>query len=302
MLSAEELTLLSQPYPSAIANRSHARRLVEACEMAEMMPPCSPNSSLASDTDGAAGAAGVNASSGAVNATEGPKSDVSPFILVIEMASLIYLGEYVHAKHLWTRSRVIPSTTNDLGEGQKESKDTVQTQLVLLYNAARYCQLWITGGLYPLEVGMNYNGGNNHMQVEDSEPYSTMAIKAFQSCVDSGLQPCAKYSTEAMDAFRNKVNQVIHHSFGRIKLSDFMLRLHISEENVSKYGWIPDSSAEFLIPSPDWETLCEKHEEGDHFVTKATHEDVMHGVLSNKDRVRELSSVVMFMEQDKTNA
>ena len=299
MLSDEELTLLSPPYPSSITSRPQARRLVEACEMAEMIPPYSSSATL---TSGADGAAGTRVPSGGVSETDGVKSEVSPYILVIEMASLIYLGEYVHAKHLWTRSRDISSTINDSGENEKTSEDPIQTQLELLYNAARCCQLWATGGLYPLEVGVKNNGGNNNMQVEDSEPYSTMAIKAFQSCIDSGLQPCASYGAEVMDAFRIKVNQVLHQSFGRIKLCDLLLRMQMSEENVSGYGWIPDSSAEYLIPSSDWEPVHEKYEDEDHFVTKATHEDVMHQMLSDGERVKQLSSAVMFMEQTRMNA
>jgi len=281
MLSAEELTLLSSPYPSSISSRPRARRLVEACELAETSLP----STLAPSAAAASGDAKCNA--------------ISPNVLVIEMASLIYLGEYVHAKHLWSRCRGIAAA------GATEKSDpasyNIHQQLELLWNAARYCHLWSNGGMYPLDSSSISASGS--MQVEENEPYSTMAMKALQSCIDSGMQPCATYGGELMEDFRNKVNEGLHRSFERMKIHNFCLRMNVQEDAVNSYGWMVDpSSSEYIVPRPDWEFDYQDVEETDQFVPKMSHEDVMYHMLSNEDRIRHLAQNVMFMEQTKMNA
>lgn len=282
MLSAEELTLLSSPYPSSISSRPRARRLVEACELAETSLP----STLAPSEAAANGDAKSNA--------------ISPNVLVIEMASLIYLGEFVHAKHLWSRSRGIAAAV-DAAKKSDPAADSIHQQLELLWNAARYCHLWSNGGIYPLDSSPISTSGS--MQVEENEPYSTMAMKALQSCIDSGLQPCATYGAELLEDFRNKVNEGLHRSFGQMKINNFCLRMNVQGDDVSNYGWMVDpSSSEYIIPHPEWEFEYQDVEETDQFVAKMSHEDVMYQMLSNEDRIRHLAQNVMFMEQTKMNA
>jgi hypothetical protein len=277
MLSTEELTLLSPPYPASITSRPHARRLASACELAEVSLPSA--SSIANG-----------------------ELKISPHILVIEMASLMYLGEYIHVQHLWSRSRGMFQTGEENPE--ETAGNSTQQQLDLLYKAACLCHLWSTGGMYPMEV----SGGaaTSNMQVEnteESDPYSTMAMKAMQSCIDSGLQPCATYGAQLLDSFRHKVNERLHRSFSRIKLSNYCLRMGVATDVVGGFGWIADpSSPEYLVPDSEWEPDYPEVEMDTAFVSKATHEDVLQHVLSNGDRIKQLSNAVMFMEQTKMNA
>lgn len=257
MSSNDETSSLLTPPPS-IASRPNARRLVEACELAEM--------SLA-PSDG----------------------ESSPFVLVIEMASLIYLGEYVHARHLWTRSR-------GLGDEEGKSEDTAHHQLQLLWNVARHCHQWATG----------ISDSGDNMQVEDENAsYSTLAMRALQSCIDSGMQPCSSYGKELLDVFRSKVNGGLHRSFSRIKLDDYRVRMNVDGDNIGNFGWIADpSSSAYLVPDPEWEMeYPDADDTNSEFIPKLTHDDVMvHQLLSNGDRIRQLSTAVMFMEQTKMNA
>eukprot|EP00804_Cyclotella_cryptica_P023418 CCRYP_000529-RA/>CCRYP_000529-RA protein AED:0.40 eAED:0.40 QI:0/-1/0/1/-1/1/1/0/318 len=301
---------LPAPYPPSIAiSRTQARRLVESCELAEM--------SLAS--------------------IGGEDTNISPYIVVIEMALLIRLGEYVHAHHLWERSRrrdaSVAHSSAVSAAKQEESDDTtkreqsgekrndttsveesVHLQLELLWNAARYCYLWSTGGMYPFnDVGPS--SMPNNMQVENNDnncnlPYSTLALQALHSCASSQMQPLATYAVELIDIFRCRVNEGMHRSFGKIKIEEYRLRMNEEGDEIfRKNGWVEDSScSEYLVPDSDWEphsldcdndsaTLVDAQ-----FVPHFKHEDVMvHQLLSNGDRIRQLSNAVMFLEQTKMN-
>ena len=273
MLSAEELAILSPPYPASLTSHQQARRLVSACEVAEVSLP-------------------------SASAVANGEAQLSPHILVIEMASLIYLGEFIHAKHLWSRSRGMFVQTG-ASEKSEAGNGTQQQQLELLYKAACYCHLWNTGGMYPFE------SASNTMQVENEEtvPYSTMAIKTLQSCIDSGLQPCATYGAEILGSFRSKVNEGLHRSFDRIKAENFCLRMNVAADAIESYGWIVDpSSSGYLIPDPEWEPQYPEAEDEAVFDSKTTHEDALQHMLSNEDRIKQLSNAVMFMEQTKLNA
>lgn len=307
---------LPAPYPSSIAiSRTQARRLVESCELAEM----------------------------SLDSIRGGDSKISPYIVVIEMALLIRLGEYVHAHHLWERSRrrgaaVDPSSAVPAAK-QEESNDTtekvkseenrddtnsveesVHLQLELLWKAARYCYLWSTGGMYPLNdmlpaSSLSPSSRTNNMQIEKTEnisnlPFSTLALQALQSCASSQMQPLTTYASELLEIVRFRVNDRMHHSFGKIKVDEYRLRMNQeTDEIVSKYGWVVDCScSEYLIPDSEWKPHfldCDNDNSilvGSQDVPQFKREDVLfHQLLSNVDRISHLSSAVMFLEQTKMN-
>lgn len=153
--------------------------------------------------------------------------------------------------------------------------------------------------MYPFESP----GSNLQREKEESLPYSTLGLRALQSCVDSGLQPCATYGAELLDSFRSKVNEGLHRSFSRIKIDDFCLRMDVAADAVGSYGWLPEtSSQDYLVPDTEWEPEYRETEKDDAFVSKTTHEDVMQHMMSNGDRIKQLSNAVIFMEQTKLNA
>jgi len=273
----------------------------------------------------------------------GGDAKISPYIVVIEMALLIRLGEYIHAHHLWERSRrrdaaVAPSfgvsaakqeesnDTTEKGKSEEDRHDTtsieesVHLQLELLWNAARYCYLWSTGGMYPFNdmlpaSTLSSSSRANNMQVENTEnisnlPFSTLALQALQSCASSQMQPLTTYAAELIEIFRFRVNERMHHSFSKIKADEYRLRMNQeTEEILSKYGWVVDCScSEYLVPDSEWEPHfldCDDDSSilvGSQFVPQFKHEDVMaHQLLSNVDRISQLSSAVMFLEQTKMN-
>jgi hypothetical protein len=191
------------------------------------------------------------------------------------------------------------------GEKSEETAtNSTPQQLDLLYKAACFCHLWSTGGMYPLEVSGGAAASNMQVEnTEDSDPYSTMAMSAMQSCIDSGLQPCATYGTQLLDSFRHKVNERLHRSFSRIKISDYCLRMSVASDAVGGFGWIADpSSPDYLVPDSAWEPDYPEVETDTAFVPKTNREDVLQHMLSNGDRIKQLSNAVMFMEQTKMNA
>ena len=363
------------PYPATIAvSRSRARRLVALCESSEMTMR---HGIVGSSGAAANGDASVKSASLSSNSAGNSKSnEVSPYILVIEMALLIYLGEYTHARHLWRRCRRVANTTSPTArggedweskteeyaqvEGESKKRDMVKhyenanndddilkngeyAQLEILWNAARYCYLWSNGGIYSLGMSVSSPSATDRsqdsitdMQVEESTnrdvnlPFSTLALKALQTCQSSEMYPLSIYAKELIEVFRYKVNEELHRSFRRIKFDEFFLRMDIHEndgEVLEKYGWIFDASNAssnetadhghhdtkknvYIIHDPEWEPHYQDYDVDDASVDQCSdynssfvnHEDVMvRHLISNEDRIRKLTDVIMFMEQSKMN-
>ncbi|KAL7427810.1 hypothetical protein ACHAXH_000675, partial [Discostella pseudostelligera] len=185
MTSAQYLTLeefLSSPssLPTILHPRSHALRLVHLCELAEMTPPpiflnfLFQPTTAASDASATATASSADANNdGDAAAAPGqPSSLVSNgnyngnynrHILVTQMALLLYLGEYTHAQHLWSRhasatvGEDVPFSSSD-----NATNDCDYVQLEKLWNAAKYMSLWNTGGMHNnLLPSFNQQQSNN---------------------------------------------------------------------------------------------------------------------------------------------
>ena len=127
-------------------------------------------------------------------------------------------------------------------------------------------------------------------------------LRSLQSNSESSLEPLATYSRELVSIFRYRVNERLRMSFDDIREEEFMLRMNLSstgagvaeEENVlGRYGWkrvaAADNSAH-LVPDREWKLAMQG---GD---------DATMTLSDNVDRIRQLSEVVMFLEQTKMNA
>mmetsp|Transcript_17072 Transcript_17072/g.30882 ORF Transcript_17072/g.30882 Transcript_17072/m.30882 type:complete len:203 (-) Transcript_17072:97-705(-) len=118
--------------PSTIAVDTVA--ILDACEMAELSAPT-------------------------------PMNDRG-FIMLTQMACLLYLGEVGHARHLWRRTQNSPSAVNE-DEGR---------QLALLWEAGRHMA----------------SGGDK-------------CFGKFQECIDSSLQPLTTFASEIREEHRRRI-------------------------------------------------------------------------------------------------
>jgi hypothetical protein len=303
-LDQMQTQLLSQPPPSIILPRSEAIRYVEICELAEMMPPSAASSS------GAGGGSNFltqlllssSSSSGSVDgeindSTSG--NNVKKYASIIQMAFLLYLGEYTHARHLWRR-------LNNNNNSHNSSNDDEYKQLTMFWNAAKYCYLWNTGGimsgLSTPPANTNGTDSNDEEEIRSNLPYSTLMLRSLQSNSESSFEPLATYSRELVSIFRYRVNERLRMSFDDIREEEFMLRMNLSntcageeEDVLGRYGWkriaaaVADNSAH-LVPDREWKLTMQGGDDS----TMTLSVDV--------DRIRQLSEVVMFLEQTKMNA
>ena len=236
--------------------------------------------------------------------TNDSSSNVKKYASIIQMAFLLYLGEYTHARHLWRRLK------NNNNSHNSTNNDDEYKQLTMFWNAAKYCYLWNTGGIMsglstppPATDGTN---SNNDEEIRSNLPYSTLMLRSLQSNSESSLEPLATYSRELVSIFRYRVNERLRMSFDDIREEEFMLRMNLSssvgaaeeeegEDVLWRYGWkritasAADNSAH-LVPDREWKSAMQG---GDDTTTTLS---------DNVDRIRQLSEVVMFLEQTKMNA
>ena len=221
-LALEEFTSFTSPLPSILLPRSEALRLVELCELAEITSSTNvlDFGRNQNDDDGA----------GNSNDNNGGIGSHNPHVLVTQMALLLYLGEYIHVRHLWRRNR-----GGRVMEGIRNNSD--YAQLELLWKAAKYCCLWSTGGIYSLTsssssdslidlvssksssdngVRMQVESNNSESGIGSEEggssstpalPFSTIALRALQSCGSQKMEPLSTYSAELLVVFRSRVNR-----------------------------------------------------------------------------------------------
>lgn len=145
---------------------------------------------------------------------------------------------------------------------------------------------------------------NDEEEIRSNLPYSTLMLRSLQSNSESSLEPLATYSRELVSIFRYRVNERLRMSFDDIREEEFMLRMNLSnkcagaaeeeEDVLGRYGWkriavaAADNSAH-LVPDREWKLAMQGGDD-----TTMT--------LSDVDRIRQLSEVVMFLEQTKMNA
>ena len=275
-LTLEEFASSSSPLPTILLPRSQASRLVQLCELAEMSNPSATFLDFIGESKNG-----------------GARGDNNPHVLVTQMALLLYLGEYAHARHLWRRHRGTPSspevegTANDAASGGGDD----YAQLEQLWNAAKYFYLWSTGGIHSL------TSSSDGMQVEETTPengnlpFSTLGIRALQSCQSSQTEPLSTYSAELLGVFRSRVNRGLQKSFTKLDCNEFCLRMNLepdAEQPWDAYGWKKAEDG-YLVSDvdvvPDDDNVEEDKREDEKEV----------------DRIGKLTDVVMFLE-GKMNA
>jgi len=306
-ITLDEFNSTDNPVPTILIPKSHAQRLVELCELSEQTPTKSFLDFIGMNYIGSAAAT--------EDKTNGSGGESTAKVLVTQMALLLYLGEYTNARHLWRRQRKEMSgastTTND---------DLDYTQLELLWNAAKYCYLWSTGGIHSLAsnsvVSSSAAAGasaesNGMMQVEQSSsdidtsgddatlPFSTLALRALESCAskkaanDQLMEPLYTYSKELLGVFRSRVNKGLHESFDKLDQNEFLLRMNLTtqdEQSAESFGWKLDDGG-YLVSNVD--VVLD-----DVMVDEEYNVDRM---KEGKDHIGKLTDIVMFLE-GKMNA
>ncbi|KAK1732572.1 hypothetical protein QTG54_016713 [Skeletonema marinoi] len=236
--------LPSQPPPSLIVSRSDALRYVESCELAEMMPSGNNNNFLNQLLSSSSGSTVNNTDGGGIS--ESSVSGVvngNKYASIIQMAFLLYLGEYVHARHLWRRHR----------SNNTSSSDDESNQLSMFWTAAKYCYLWSTGGI---SSSLNSTDDDESSNL----PYSTLMLRSLQSNVESSLEPLATYSKELVSIFRYRVNDRLRSSFDDIREDEFMLRMNLNisdsgDDVLERYGWQrAPGDVSHLVPNQEWKS------------------------------------------------
>jgi hypothetical protein len=276
--------LSQQPPPSILLPRSEALRYVEICELAEMMPSSNNNNYFLNQL--------LSSSSGSSNANNNNGEDnngsssgaVKKYSTIIQMAFLLYLGEYVHARHLWRRHRSHDNSNNTNDNDEYK-------QLAMFWNTAKYCYLWSTGGISSSLDSADDNDESSNL------PYSTLMLRSLQFIEESSLEPLATYSKELVSIFRYRVNDRLRSSFGDIRQDEFMLRMNLNSEDqdydiLGRYGWKRAAGdATHLVPNEEWQSPMQVQGGEDNIMSS-----------TDGDRIHQLSEVVMFLEQTKMNA
>jgi hypothetical protein len=351
MTSAQYLTLegflSSSSPPTILLPRTQALRLVQLCELAEMTPSSRFLDFIIQNNDTDTEPSSSSSAKYYFNVNRNPHT------LVTQMALLLYLGEYTHAQHLWSRSRRGAAHEEEGGGGANNSvavdKDDDYAQLEKMWNAAQYICLWNTGGSHysqPFNNTASSSGfipsstaesdtGITNMQVENSDdelfskeqkrddddgeavctsngnsfppsplPFSTLALRALQSCQTTKMEPLTTYAAQLTGVFRSRVNRRLHKYVEKLNVGEFCLRMNLEcvSNDVAEvgedgevwkaYGWKKGKGG-YLVSDDDG-LACDDFsvEEEDNEMSKRGKDD---------NCIENLTNIVMFLEE-KLNA
>lgn len=178
-----------------------------------------------------------------------------------EMAALLYLSEYTHARHCWRRHETA-ATSATASDNNPELH-----QFQLLWTAAQ-----------PMST-------HDH----------AAAYAALDSCIASTMQPLATYAEEIRIKYRNSVlTKTIEGGYVKISKEACRAMLGYTTEQEGEMmsalvqGRCWTESGEYLIP-------CQDEEEEDDEVGDDS------AVGAHSDRIKELAAMVGFMEKSKLN-
>lgn len=241
-------TAIALPPPSILANPED---IVDACEMAEMSPPPPPPAG--------GGEAGLR------------------FVEVTELAALLHLGDYVHARHLWRRHSSTPGIEPADGAAE-DSSDPELRQLALLWTAAR--------------------------SVISDEPKAAYA--ALDRCKSSGVEPLATYAAEVRGSYRERCVRRMGVAYDRMRVESCQAWFGYAEgedgtmiEELEGRGWSQEAGEgeKFLLvpPPPGWEPEEEEEDAMD------ANENAGAAGDDYNDRIKSLTDIVSFMERKKLN-
>lgn len=165
------------------------------------------------------------------------------FILVTQLASLLFLRQYNHARHLWRRystqfpsssdTEMQDSTSTSIGDGG--GGDMHQFQL--LWNAAQ-----------PLLK--SYYGNVSLLKS------STSVFASLQSCVDANLHPLSLFALELKGAIRDQMADLMETVYDTIpdtKCYTLLGKLDGGDDDVESYllqrRWVKDDTTKLWIPA-----------------------------------------------------
>lgn len=237
--------------------------IVDACEMAEMSPPPPPPA--------------------------GGGDAALRFVEVAELAALLHLGDYVHARHLWRRHRPAPGgsdpadkTTGGGSGATEESSDPELRQLARLWAAAK--------------------------SMIGDEPAAAYA--ALDGCTSSGLEPLATYAGEVRGSYRVRCVRRMGKAYDRMKTESCRAWFGYGDgedgtmiEELKRRGWSVEETAgegggdaKLLVTPPlDWEPEEVEEDEMD------AKEDAEAGRGDYGERIKSLTEIVSFMERKRLN-
>lgn len=235
------------------------------------------------------------------------------FILVTQLASLLYLRQYNHARHLWRRYRTQITSSDTEMQDSNAATATAATpptassttnggdmyQLQLLWNAAQPLLQSYYGHVSLLESGSN-------------------VFASLQSCVDANLHPLSLFALELKGAIRDQMAQLMETVYDTIPVTKCNALLGKSEDgDIDSYlvqrGWEKDTTTstttttnnndELWIPAVADSTNTNSHNASSSHpdpVKKGSQHKLTY-VSDEKSKIDFLSNVVGFMEKQRVN-
>ena len=194
-----------------------------------------------------------------------------------ELAALLYLSSYTHARQLWKRRQ--PSSSADPGS----SANPELQQFTLLWEAV---ESLVAPAAETSENVSNENG-------------EATAMAQLGACVASGQQPLATYADEVLKKWRSEKMIMMEECYDTIKMQDCAALLGYTDDagreemanTLRGRGWTV--AGECWIPGDADEDEDEEEEK------KEEEEDA--GGMGAADRIKELADIVGFMEMSKLN-
>jgi hypothetical protein len=216
-----------------------------------------------------------------------PSSD--SFILVTQLASLLVLGRYNHARHLWRRYNSEVVTDTEMEDSTSASTSTATTtktggdldmhQFQLLWNAAQPLLKSFYGHVSLLESGSDI-------------------FTSLQSCVDANLHPLSMYALELKGVIRDQMAALIETVYDSIQVQKCQALLGKSSEGGEDFdqylvqrGWGKSSdTVDIWIPASP---LVADYSTGKDQISKNS---------GQKSKIEFLSNVVGFMEKQRVHS
>lgn len=227
-------------------------------------------------------------------------SHAQSYILVTQLASLIFLKQYNHARHLWRRYKMECEGTADRATENitnKTMREMDMYQFQLLWNAVQPL-LKSYFGHTNNEIKDNVDDDNSLSLSLTSYCENNNVYSSLQSCVDANLHPLSLYALELKNAVRDQIAELIELVYDSIQdqkcyeLLDGKDQKNDLDQYLIQRGWKCNSSNEDMrntqkiwIPASPSMSVEKKSENKEM--------DSIH----EKDKIKFLSQVVSFMEK-----
>jgi len=278
--AAEASQEISFPPPSILVD---TEAIVDSCEMAEMTIH-SPS-----------GDSGEGEASSSSSSWSSPPPGLR-FVEVAELAALLHLGEYVHARHLWRRHRPSPSsgigtalaTTSDDPHTHSSSSSSFDPEF------HQFALLWSSAARPILSDDVK------------------LAHSGLNQCASSGLEPLATYASELKATYRERCARRAERSYSRMTVEGcrdwfgYADGKQQDEEDMGRMlsarGWTRDGEGTdtmggpfWIPPPPGWEPDGEEEDDMEMAEEPSSADDF-------GEQIRSLTKIVSFLERKKLNA